>query len=100
MAFDFGLGGDASVISTWKPEYIFTFLTCPAGEDVLNGVVEDVAHGEDSRDVGRRDDNAVGLTKVLGICLEAFPVQPLAVPAVFNVSRLVFFGEDHGVKFL
>ena len=100
VAFDFGLGGDASMIGPRKPEYVFPFLTSPAAEDVLDGVVEHMAHGEDSSDVGWGDDDAVGLPKVFGVSLEAFPVQPLGVPAIFDVCGLVFFGEDHCVKIL
>ena len=54
------LSGDARVIGTRQPEHFLAVHTRLAGQDVLDGVVEDMAHGQHARDVGRRDDDGIG----------------------------------------
>src|SRR5208283_3598625 len=59
---DDGLGGDAGVVGAGQPEDFLAVHARLAGEDVLDGVVEDVAHGEHAGDVRRRDDDGIGRT--------------------------------------
>ena len=58
--FHHGLGGDAGVVGAGQPEHFLAKHPGAPGEDVLDGVVEDVAEGEDAGDVGRGDDDRVG----------------------------------------
>ena len=97
--FDDVLGGDAGVVGAGQPEHFLALHAGAAGEDVLDRVVEDVAEGEDARDVRRRDDNAVGralLADAGGVGFKAFRVEPALVPAGFDLRRgvgLVEFGH-------
>ena len=52
--------GDAGVVGTGEPEDFLAEETGATGEDVLDGVVEDVAEGEDAGDVGERNDDGEG----------------------------------------
>ncbi len=55
FAFDDHLGGDAGMVLTGLPERVEAAHPVPADEDVLQRVVEGVAHVERAGDVGRRD---------------------------------------------
>ena len=59
LALHNGLRGDAGVIGARKPEDFVAGLSGPTGENVLKGVVEDVAEGQDAGDIGRWDDDRV-----------------------------------------
>ena len=59
-AFHDGLGGDAGMIRAGKPKNFQAHQAGAAGENVLQGVVENVTEGEDARDVGGWDDNRKG----------------------------------------
>ena len=59
-----GLRGYRGMVGTGYPEGILAFHAGSAHQDVLNGVVEHVAHVEHTRHVGRRDDDAVRLAAV------------------------------------
>src|SRR5439155_7906831 len=95
-ALDDGLGGDAGVVGAGEPEDFATEHARAAGEDVLDGVVEDVAKGEDTGDVGWGDDD--GISRALSrnarrVGDETFPVKPELIP--FRLDRLwiVGFGD-------
>jgi hypothetical protein len=61
LALDHHLGGDAGVIGARLPEHVAAAHALEAAQDVLQGVVESVAHMQGSRHVGRRDHDAEGL---------------------------------------
>ena len=61
LALDHHLGGDAGVIGARLPEHVAAAHALEAAQDVLQGVVEGVAHMQGARHVGRRDDDAEGL---------------------------------------
>ncbi len=95
--FDNGLRGDARVIGPRKPKDFATEEASTSGEDVLDGVIEDVTKGEDSGDVGWRNDD--GVTRFLGIWVGPVVVTfvPLAVETVFDLSGFVGRSEfRHG----
>ena len=52
-----GLRCNAGVIGARKPEDLVAGLSGPTSENVLKGVVEDVAKGQDAGDIWRWDDN-------------------------------------------
>ena len=45
LLFHFCLGGNPCMIGTWKPESGVSLLAGTAGKNVLNRIVEDMAHG-------------------------------------------------------
>ena len=85
------------MIGPRKPKYFATEEASTAGENVLNGVIEDVTKGEDSGDVGWWDDD--GVTRFLGIGVRPVVVAfvPLAVETIFDLSGFVGRSEfRHG----
>ncbi len=95
--FDNGLRGDARVIGPRKPKDFATEKASTAGEDILDGVIENVAKGEDAGDVGRRNDD--GIARFLGIGVSPVVVTfvPLVVKAIFHLGGFVGWGEfGHG----
>jgi len=57
---DDGLGGDAGVVGAGEPEDFVALHPFPAGENVLERIVEHVAHGEDAGHIWRRNNDGVG----------------------------------------
>ncbi len=96
------LGGDAGVIGAGEPEDFLAFHAGLAGEDVLDGVVEDVPEGEDAGDVGRRDDDGIGRAcwrHAGGVCGETAVFHPEVVPLGFDSLRFVGLGDlSHDAK--
>ena len=84
------------MVGAGEPEDFPAFHAGLAGEDVLDGVVEDVAEGEFARDVGRGHDDGVGLFGGVGVGAVDAAVLPLGVEAVFDLLGLVGGGEFHG----
>ena len=85
------------MIGPRKPKHLATEEASPSGEDILDGVIEYVAKGEDAGDVGRRDDD--GITRLLGIWVGPVVVAfvPLAVETIFDLSGFVGRSEfRHG----
>lgn len=91
--FDAGLGGDAGVIGTWEPESFFAELSGAAGEDILDGVVEDMAHGEDAGDIGGGYHDGVGFFIAEGVGFEGVVIEPGFEPLGFDGFWGVGFGE-------
>ena len=58
--FDHRLGGDAGVVGARQPEHLLAIHARFAGQDVLDRVVQHMAHVEHAGDVRRRDDDRVG----------------------------------------
>ena len=57
--FDLHLGGDARVVGAGQPKDFFALHSSFTGEDVLNRIIQDVAHMQDAGYVGGRDDNRI-----------------------------------------
>ena len=73
--------GDGSVIGAGDPQRVVAVHALVADEDVLQRVVEGVPPVQRARDVGRRDDDAVGGLGGGGIGAEQSALFPFAVPA-------------------
>ena len=58
--FDNVLGGDARMVGSRNPQHIAALHTPPTHEDVLDRVVQGMAHVKDSGDVWWGDYDAVG----------------------------------------
>ena len=97
--FHHGLGGDAGVVGAGDPAGGFAFETGAADEGVLEGVIEHMAHVQDAGDVGRRDDDGVGLLAGCGDAGEALGFLPGGIPFGFNIAGFVALGDlGHGRK--
>ena len=59
-----GFGGDGGMVCAGHPAGVLAFHAGVAHEDVLNGLIQYVAHVEDTCHVGWRDDHGVGLAAI------------------------------------
>ncbi len=85
------------MIGPRKPKHFATEEASASGEDILDGVIQNVAKGENAGDVGRRDDD--GVARLLGIWVGPVVVAfvPLAVETIFDLSGFVGRSEfRHG----
>ena len=85
------------MIGPRKPQHFATEEASASGEDILNGVIENVTKGEDSGDVGWWYDD--GVTRFLGIGVRPVVVAfvPLTVETIFDLSGFVGRSEfRHG----
>ncbi len=109
LAFDDVLGGDAGVVHAGQPQGVEALHPAPADEDVLDGVVERVAHVQGAGDVRRRDDEGVGRGVGLAAGGEVAALDPPLVEGALHLGRnerLRKFGRGlwplrrtHAVKF-
>ena len=71
LAFDDHLRGDAGMIHAWLPEHVLAAHALEADEDVLQRVVERMAHMQRAGDVRRRDDDGERLGVFRSTCAGA-----------------------------
>ena len=69
LLFHLGLCGDSCMISSREPEGGVALLTGPASQNVLNGIVKHMAHGQYPGDIGWGNDDRV--RGFIRICLSA-----------------------------
>ena len=84
LPLDHRLGGDAGVIGARLPQHVTPAHALEAAEDVLQRVVERVAHMQRAGDVGRRDDDAIGFR--LGALGPAGPEGAGLLPGLVNAA--------------
>ncbi len=60
LPLDHGLRCDAGVVGARLPQHVLAAHPLEPAENVLQGVVERMAHMQRAGDVGRRDDDAIG----------------------------------------
>ena len=83
------------MVEAGDPTSLFALHAGSADEDVLFGVVEDVAHVEHARDVGGRHQDDVGLFVGVGGGGEKVVFLPVGVPFVFDgIGWVVTKGHD------
>jgi hypothetical protein len=78
------LGGDAGVIGAGLPQHVTPAHALEAAENVLQRVVERVAHMQRARHVGRRDDDAIRFR--LGALRPAGPERAGLLPGLVNAA--------------
>ena len=89
----FGLGSDAGVVGSWHPKGVLAFLTRATHEDVLDSVVEHVAHVKHTGDVGWRYHDSVGFA-LIGNRLKQVVVNPVLIPFVLDRFRVVLSSQS------
>ena len=98
---DLRLGGDGGVVGTGQPQRLIALHPAPAGEDVLQGVVQRVTDVQLTRDVGRRHDDAIGLFIRVDRGVEVVVLQPVAIYPFLDLRRVVGLVEFcHNITFL
>ena len=90
---DLGLGGDGGVVGAGEPQGGVARHTLVADQDILEGVVQGVTHVELARNVGRRDDDGVGLLVGIAVGGEIALVHPILVDPVLKFGRGVCLGK-------
>ena len=97
LPFDDGLGRDAGVVGARQPQGFPAFQARPADEDVLQGVVQHVAHRQHARHIGRRDHDAVGPLARIHPARKRAGCLPGGIPFFFNLVRFVALADfGHG----
>ena len=91
LTLDDHLRGNAGMVHARLPQNVLATHALEADEDVLQRVVERVAHMQRAGDVGRRNDNAIGVgafagtgTGGKGVCL-----IPFSCNARFGACRII-----------
>ena len=83
------LRGDARVVGAGDPAGVVAAHAVPTHKDVLDGLVQRVAHVEDAGDVGRRDHHGIGLAPARGVVMEAAMLLPPGIPLGLDGLRVV-----------
>ena len=73
------LRGDAGMVGAGLPQHVVALHAAPADQNVLQRVVERMAHVQAARDVGRRDHDAIGLLRRFGMGAESPRVLPFGI---------------------
>ncbi len=98
LALDHHLGGDAGVIGARLPQHVAAAHALEPAQHVLQRVVEGVSHMQGAGDVGRRDDDAIGLR--LGALrtagAEGLRVLPGRPDTAFDFGRLIGLFDHRG----
>ena len=82
------LGGYGCVVGAGNPTSVLALQACTAHQDVLDGVVEHVAHVQHTGHIWRWDNHGIGFTTI-GFAAEQFVVQPVLVPFALHFGRAV-----------
>ncbi len=61
LAFDNHLGGNTGMVCSGLPKGIQALHPLVTDKNVLQGIIERVAHMQVAGDIGRRDDNGIGV---------------------------------------
>jgi hypothetical protein len=97
LPLDHHLGGDAGMVGAGLPQHVAAAHALEAAEDVLQRVVERVAHVERARHVRRRDHDGErrGVFSFRAASHERAALLPDGGHAAFDIGGLVVF-LDHG----
>src|SRR5262249_30113064 len=87
------LGPNPGVVGAREPKYFFAFHPSLAGEDVLDRIIQDMAHVEHARDVRRWDDDGVSRLYGSRVRHEAPVTDPEVIPFILDGLRVVSFGN-------
>ena len=84
------------MVGSRKPEGITPLHAAPANQNVLKRIVQRVADVKRARDVGRRNDDRIGLSRRVGGGAEVSPVDPILAPPSLDGLRFIRFIELPG----
>ena len=100
---DLRLRRDAGVVRSGQPAGFAAVQLLEADENVLQRVVQDVAHRQLARDVRRRNDDRVRLLGRIHVRMEIAALFPYLVPLGFHFCGIVGFRQffcAHGFFYL
>ena len=87
----FGFSRDRSVVSAGHPASILAFHASTTHENILNRVVQNMSHVQNTSNIGGRNDNRVR-PALVGLRTEKFMVGPVSIPLTFHCLGGVFRG--------
>ena len=85
---DLGFGRNRGMVRTRHPAGVLAFQACTTYQNILNRLIEYVTHVQHTRYVGRRNNDGKRFPAIR-LRMKEIIVQPVLVPAGFNVSRIV-----------
>ena len=88
-ALDLRLRRDAGVIAARDPDRVVALHAVVADQDVLQRVVERMAHVQLARDIRRRDDHAVRLLALVDLRVEELILLPELIPLLLKRLRVI-----------
>ena len=77
------------MVRAGDPGNVIAFHAFEADEDILQGIVQGVAHVELTRDVRRRHDDAERFFARIRVLMEVAILFPKIIPGHFNVVRCI-----------
>ena len=92
----FGFGGNRGMVHARNPARFLALHPGTPDKDILNRVVEHVAHVQQTRHVGRRNHDGVRFFGRVGAGGKQLVVEPILIPLSFNDCRIVGFRYFHG----
>ena len=84
---------NTGVIGARDPARFIPLHSLPPNEDVLDRIVEDVTHRQDTRDIRRGDDDGVGCLPFSNRPVKEAVGLPVLVPLVLDLLRVVGFRQ-------
>ncbi len=58
-------------------------------QDILENIIQGMAHMKGAGDIGRRDDYGKGLSLSIHFSMEVAPFHPVSIPLLFNFPWLI-----------
>ena len=77
------------MVGAGQPQGLIALHPPPADEDVLQGVIQRVAHMQLAGDIGGRDDDGIGWLFAFGIGVEVVFLQPERIGAVLDLLGVI-----------
>src|SRR5262245_42689285 len=87
------------MVGAGQPEDLLAFHARLARQHVLNGVIQNMAHVQDARDVWRWYDDGIRRLGGLRVGDKTILLQPKGVPPLLNGLRFVGFGKLRHAQF-
>ena len=98
LPFDDRLRSNSGMVRARQPQDLEPTHSSAARQDILDRIVQDMAHREHAGDIWRRDNNRVGRFGGLQIGRKTALLEPAPIPLLLDGPRLVGGGDlaTHG----
>ncbi len=93
--FYLDLGSNAGVVFAWEPQHIEALHSLVTDQDILQGIVQCVAHVQLACDIRRREDDAVRFLFGIRFIMEYAMFFPEIVPSLFDRTGIIFAKVFH-----
>ena len=81
------------MVGAGHPESFIALHSLHTDENILDGVIESMAHMEFTGDVGRRNYDSERFLFGVNFCVEIAAIKPELIGAFFNLRRIIGFVE-------